>query len=227
MLKMRYNNIQQIWIGILFCLLISVACSCNNGGQTNYKPIKVKINVRDSTFDEYIRSAQKTLRDGLATQLKVQSIENDPDAFQIRIYKLSAFGNDEKMIILDSSSSSWSAKLVWFSVSRNFTADTLEIQIKKVLSKKPQSSWSKLIRELKSLDIFGLPDSDDIANPDYSISTDAGGMEIEYTYSGKYRVYSIGDPDGNQMVPEAKKIVQIANLIESEFGFKGFGYPEL
>jgi len=213
--------LKSVW----FCFFITLLSSCNSDEKEldiKNKLVKRKVLVRDSTLNEYVNAVGKTIKESLAFQL--QSIEKYQPGCHIRIYKYTPFGNDEKMIVIDSSNSRWTAKLVWYSVDRNFTGDTLEILINKAITKNPRSSWAQLMKKLRELDMMRLPGSDSIPRGSYSVSTDAGGVDIEFSCDGVTRSYNYAEPDGHQEIPDAKKIVQIFNLLEQEFSFRGLGY---
>jgi hypothetical protein len=223
---MRTHFFKQYNANIFLLIILAyLAISCNSQ-KNNSKignPPKRKIETKDNSLKEYRESFIKIIRTELQTQLSVAPIENGFMGLQIRIYKFSPSGNNQQMIVLQDSNSHWSAKLVDFSIHLSEMHDSVGVAIEKVTKREPHSSWQKLMDSLIGLDIFTLPDSDSLQN--YSVPADGEGIEIEYARGNDYRSYSYSSPDlYYDSIPEAKKMVQITNLIESEFDFKNFGF---
>jgi hypothetical protein len=205
----------------LVCMIISCK-SRNNISKVDNLP-KRKIIVKNSSLTEYIKSAKETIRNELEFQLGVKTLKNGFNGTQIRIYKFSAWGNNEQMIIISENNSNWSAILVKFSIYFNANEDSVGIVIETMVKKEPHSAWGKVIDSLNNLDIFSLPDSDSIRG--YDMPNDGGAVEVEYATGNKYRDYEYYAPNANYLtIAEAKKMIHIMNLMEHEFGFKDFGF---
>jgi hypothetical protein len=212
---------------VSFSLIVATLFSCNdheNVAANLGKPDKRKVVVRDSSFAEYIVAAEKAMREEVQSKVGIKPIEEGFEGLQIRIYNFSAFGNDDRMVVLTNSNSKWSARLVSFATTFNGMGDSVSVSIKSDVKRdQPHSSWDKLLDSLTRLDIYTLPDSDSLKN--YNVPTDGGAIDIEYIKAKDFRSYSYSAPrDNYKQIAEARKVVHILNLIENEFDFKGFGF---
>jgi hypothetical protein len=163
----------------------------------------------------------KTTRDKnntLNNALGLNTLENGFDGLQIRIWRGYIVKDTGQLFILTNKNSKWSAELIRF----NYFFFEKGASIGKIsVFKEPHSGWHSFTKNLFQLEVTDLPDYHSIRN--YDLPTDADGVDVEYANGNKYRWYSYGAPDMyRKSIPEAGKVMQILELIESEFDFPGF-----
>jgi hypothetical protein len=92
----------------------------------------------------------------------------------------------------------------------------VEVETKKYL--KPKSGWRDFTSKIFDLGITSLPDWSYI--DDYNPSTDGYMITVEVATSKYYRIYDYLNPRHKPEIKEARKIVEIMEIIEKELGVK-------
>jgi len=84
---------------------------------------------------------------------------------------------------------------------------------------KPKSNWETVFRKLNDLQIFTLPDFNNI--PDfYREQANSDGYEIEIGTKNMYREYSYYLLKDNKKFWQVRNIIEITDFLEKEFGFE-------
>jgi hypothetical protein len=154
----------------------------------------------------------------LMNALALKTLENGFDGLQIRIWRGYPNKDTGQLFILTNKNSTWSAELIRFNY---FFFEKGASIGKRSAFRDPASGWNSFTRKLFKLDITTLPDFHSL--PGYDLPTHSDGVEVEYANGNSYRMYTYAVPDMYMHdIPEAGKVVQILELIEREFDFKGF-----
>jgi hypothetical protein len=82
----------------------------------------------------------------------------------------------------------------------------------------PRSDWQAHWRQMEALGILTLPDAS--ALPNEELFLDGLAIVVEFSDGRVYRTYHYGNPD-HQQWPEARKIIQIVNLLYDQFVLTG------
>jgi hypothetical protein len=167
---------------------------------------------------EYLNKNTRDKNYSLNKALGLNTLENGFDGLQIRIWRGYTIKDTGQLFILTNKNSKWSAELIRFNY---FFFEKGASIGKSSVFKEPHSGWYSFTKNLFQLQVTDLPDYHSIRN--YDLPTDGDGLEVEYANGNKYRMYSYGVPDMYMKeIPEAGKVMQILELIESEFDFSGF-----
>jgi hypothetical protein len=79
----------------------------------------------------------------------------------------------------------------------------------------PKSGWDACWHRLQDAGVLSLPDAAAIGCS--TMINDGMSYVVEYNYEGTYRTYMYDNPDYSKCI-EAKRMIQIGNLISEEFG---------
>lgn len=209
--------LSSLLISYIICLLFS----CNSPAKTNdSKTIKVQtiekdinLNKRGDPPSYYLN---KQIIEG---KMGLMTLENGFDSIQIRIWYGYAFMDSAQMVILKKVNSQWSAELYSFIYNSNKSGDSVLSIDKSMEIRSPNCGWDSFTKQLFKFNITVLPDDSKIEN--YFEVMDGDGVVVEISTKYTYRIYSYKEPILYQAkIKEAHDMVQILNLIESEFNFK-------
>lgn len=220
----------RIWLLLLTVLVFLRSCKEEDDSATS-NPYAAKILAQLNPTDTFLYYSGKsnnkridsTIKQDKADRerwLNLQSIERGFDSVQIRIwYGCAILGND-RLIVLANANHSWRAEVSklqyqWDSLTQRFDTVT-----RSVVSKLPQSGWRKFINQLFDLKTLTLPNEQDIPNFAERSITDGCSVEIEIATKDCYRYYYYTNPDLYEYW-QAKNMISILKLINSEFGMKG------
>lgn len=151
-------------------------------------------------------------------KMGLKSIENGYDSLEIRFWYGVAFRDTLQLLILRDSESAWSARLCFLGLIYDSSGRSLVSVTQDGKAIKPRSGWPHLCNRLFGLHILNLPDSRSI--PEYRSANDGYGVTIEIATRSIYRIYNYSNFNGQPGIKEAKKIEQIMELLENEFGFR-------
>jgi len=215
---MRRKFLKIIFLSLYVCSLISCNSSVSDRIDKELPVNNTDTLVKQIPFRIQHSPDVKELKDAKVRTLGLPSLENGFPKFQLRIWE--DFENlTGRVIIIKNDYDNWSAELYTYKFLSNsaFRPDSLSGQ--KLHLEEPRSGWNNFLNRLLDLKILSLPDFQSISN--YDFGTDAGGVSIEIAKDKYYRFYEYPDPYFQQnKIPQAKKIVQILELIKKEFDLK-------
>jgi hypothetical protein len=135
------------------------------------------------------------------------------DDFEVRVWR--GFGlTGFEGFVLRRASGVWSASLL-----KNVAAKGASNQSLKML-RAPKSGWGASLQRLENAGLFTLPDA--IAIRCLASLNDGWGYVVEFNRDGVYRTYMYENPD-HAPCKEAKRMIQIGNIISEEFGLPQLG----
>ncbi|MBY0537630.1 MAG: hypothetical protein K2P88_17370 [Chitinophagaceae bacterium] len=149
----------------------------------------------------------------------LKSIQDGFDSLQIRIW-IGYSSSEAQLVMLSRQDGVYSARLYHLRFFINEVIHDYDSVKSLVTNIKPKSQWDSVIAKLISFDICSLPDSDEIEN--YPIIADGRGVIIETSTKKNYRFVRYLDPaiGVKYNIKEAEKVVNILNLLQSEFTIK-------
>jgi hypothetical protein len=161
-------------------------------------------------------SSMQKIRKQVLQLANLQDLQNGFNELQIRVW-LAYSGIVENVLIFAKINNRWEGSSNRLEFSYDSVTNQL-VSIKresKLIS--PKSGWQVFTDSLLSFGVADLPDMTDI--PGYGIERDGSWITIEYANCKVYRLYSYQTPWALQdKFTQAKKIVDISNLIERQFG---------
>jgi hypothetical protein len=178
--------------------------------------------IRDITSADTAAYMQK-VNQMADRSLGLQSLRNGFDKLEIRIWnEHSAWDYKGKLLVLRNKNDTWNAvlynyKYVFDSHLRNI--DTILGERRQLA--RPKSGWNGFLKQLFDLNILTLPDYRHI--PSYSLGMDEVGVHVQLGLKNMYRSYMYPTPNARaKEIPEAKNMVEIIKLIETELGVDEF-----
>lgn len=145
--------------------------------------------------------------------LEDQNLSNED--LEIRVWKFTAFGERNLVVILEKVKEKWSATQVEGIIAKKDIHKTKPpIKFSRKNLGKPKASWETLWQKLVDAEILTLPDGDEVGN---EVCDDCWACVIETKVEGNYRVYDYHAPETSKENREARQIVKIINLISDEF----------
>jgi hypothetical protein len=199
----------------LLFIVISYCCSCNEirkgKGATE---TQTKYDASSKSFDhssyQLVRQAER--------MSQIEAIDTTKDKVQIRVW-CGCTNNDTVLVVsIIEKDTGWEGSLdtLFSTWDKNF--DSIVRIDKSSVVKIPKTRWKPFVGKLKTLGIFGLPNSSDL--PNYSLGTDENAIRVETFDGSNHRFYSYSDPARRTNIPEAQQMEKILKLLEYEFGFK-------
>lgn len=217
------SKILSIWLLPFLLILLSCSDKTGSGSKKVWAGRQTKILEDSGSFREYLASRDRITRAQLDSALKIAPFESETGGLQIRISKFSTWDNNNMMLFIKQEDSIYSGQLVKFSIDYSQLEDSMSLIATSVVGAKPQSSWRDILDSLRDLGIFVLRDCSKLKG--YEVPSDCMKVVIEYNDHGNFRTYVYYCPQVNfKTIIEAKRIIQITNLLEREFGFSGFGF---
>lgn len=212
-------------LALLICTNgIFICYGCSNITRQNIdKKTMEDTLVKDIPLDKKgIPRAYYRNKPTVESLLGLNSLENGFDSLQIRIWYGYGTNDTAQLVVFKKINTIWSGDFYTFIYILNEKGDSILSIDKKIQHKIPQTGWDSFIRKIIVLNILTLPDFHSI--PGYMESTDGGTIIVEVGSQKKYRIYSYQLPSIHQNeFKEARDIVQILDLIDSEFQFKRLG----
>lgn len=196
-------------------LLVLMIVACSNSPMNK---IEKQLEVKNSdTLNRIIPHQPDEIRRLTASWIRtlgVSKLENGSPDFQIRIWEDTENRNGN-LYIFKNDSRNWQGELYRYRYySHNFTPDSLSG--KRTSLSSPTSGWDSFMNKLLDLDILKLPDHQSLLN--YGVDADANFVKVEIAKKNYYRLYEYPQPQYRQnQFPEAKKILQILELVKKEF----------
>lgn len=175
-------------------------------------PFKKEIPTFNGSFDLFYK-----LKKQKEDQLKLDSLESGFDSLQIRIWYDYALFQSKDLIIIKRTKGKWTAEYFEMIVNWDPGKKTETIISNKIKPIMPESGWDSFITKLLNLDVMTLINMEDI--PGLQDSWDDGvTYNVEVAEKRLYRFYSYHLPEKfEDKYWQAKKMVQILNLISNEF----------
>jgi len=165
-----------------------------------------RLKGQEDVFYEYINRN--------AFDLQLDSLQAGYDSLQFRIWLGHSMAKVKHVVIMKFKDQKWKGQLVSF--SEKTENNDLVKEVRKVY---PESTWDTLIDSLYKLGIATLPHETEIAGYD-GAGADGISYYFEKATSKKYRFYSYSNPEDNTKFWQAVNVLQIAKLLEKEFGFR-------
>jgi len=163
-------------------------------------------------------------KDTLEKRVGLLDLSKGYDSIFIRLYYSYSFSNTSQLveIFYDKKNQKWQS-LIHYLLFEYSVNDTSLSNIKdSVVQSFPKSGWQAMMKRLNALDIINLKDSRNFKN--YVLPMDGAGVTVQVATQNKYRMYSYVMPVlSKDIIPDAKKMVDILDLIEKELGFKQLG----
>jgi hypothetical protein len=154
--------------------------------------------------------------------LGLSPLTNGYDQLEIRVWNERDTDYKGKLFVLQNKDDKWSASLYRY---RYYFGDGFG-QLDSIVGerknlKAPKSGWDTFAQKLFALDVLTLPDYERI--PSYTLNTDEVGVGAEIGLKNVYRSYTYPTPETRvKEFSEAKKMVDILNLIAKEFKLSDF-----
>lgn len=156
-------------------------------------------------------------KQSLEKRLGLSSLKSGFDRFQIRIWKVTGPFTGDLYVFKNEPDSEWRGAFYEYKYIPDHTQKMDSVVIKKSILPKPKSGWNSFINKLYNLHALILPHWESVPGYD-QVGNNEGGIAIEISSKTKYRIYAYLTPYERQDVfPEAKKIVEIMNLVQNEF----------
>ncbi len=158
---------------------------------------------------------------------------NGFDSIQIRIWWGCALEGSERFIILRLASGKWQGESIdrEYHYSDRFIykvgkcwVDCVDSVSRKVNNITPKSGWQNFITKLFELNVLSLPQFERIQTPDDRRLEfmDGCGVTVQIATIKIDRIYTYQNPDYfSEKYREAKNIIDIATLLNFEFGVEG------
>lgn len=198
---------------LLFLIIIICSSSCQRKSRKTIveKDIPIWYENKPDLFYQLISQKSK--------QLKLDKLEKGFDSLQIRIWYDSALSNRDKLVIFKLKDFKW--KGFYYSLNVEWNAYKLTNKVKKShkIEIHPKSGWKIFISKILENKIESLPNMKDI-NGLVDRWSDGKTYSIEIATKSKYRFYNYHLPEKFLEFEEAKNMVEILKVIESEFGIK-------
>lgn len=155
----------------------------------------------------------------MASELRLDSIENGFDSLQIRIWLGHSMAIRKNIVILKKINGKWSAQLVTYSEGQKGKTLQLFIEKKTIKSVHPLSGWDVIIKKINALEILTLPNDGDLK--DYNgCGMDGIAYYFETSTKRQYRFFYYCNPEDNVgRFREAKNVLEFASVLENEFDF--------
>ena len=148
-----------------------------------------------------------------ACGLKLDSLFNGYKSIQIRIWLGHSMASKKQVIILSNRSGQWKGRVVCYA------GNCYCIKSDKYIN--PSHGWGSLLEKIQQLQITTLPNGDDIAGFLGCCGADGIDYIFEIATEKKYRFYDYSNPEEyTDKFWQAKNVVEFANMLENEFGFK-------
>jgi hypothetical protein len=212
----------RIYYYLYFFGLLTASCNTatTNTDNKNNNPAKHSQKFEDlNSYNDKISYLRYKI-----TKLRLDTIQNGYDSFQVRIWILGGLFGNVDLYILKNARTKWTAqnyKLVRDSNIVNgkdqnkYTNGSEPFQIVKHRILKPIIPWRKLIDSLSKLQLMTLPDMNEISGMKIN-STDAGSIVVEVATRQFYRNYHYSDAiDFAERYTETKNINEIVSLIQT------------
>jgi len=156
----------------------------------------------------------------LADELKLESLEKGYNSLQIRIWLGYGTLIKQQLIIIKQEENNWSGNIIVMTMKEDSKNDQQLIAKKTIKKVTPRSGWENLIKKLTELNIFTLPNCDDIKG----MNTAGGDLNVykfEIATPKLYRFYYYIQPDlyVDEFI-EARKVEEILKVLEIELNFK-------
>lgn len=137
------------------------------------------------------------------------------DSIAIRLF-YNYSGPEADIIEIRKHCEGWIAELI--KIKRRTEKEKVIIDIVERKPLFPESEWKDFTKKILNLGITTLPDCFEI--PNYNHASDGSSITIEISTAKYYRVYYYLNPITKPHIEEAKKIEEIMDVIEQEFGIK-------
>lgn len=152
----------------------------------------------------------------ISDQMNLSDISNGYDSLQIRVWFPTEKDGSHLLLILKRTANKWNMKA--YKYLADYTNQNPEIISYKKISAQPKNSWDLIINAVDKIKILEVKDFREIENYDYN-STHPAHYTFEVATCSSYRYFEIPDPEKNRSVPEAKKVLEFVNLLQSEIEF--------
>jgi hypothetical protein len=151
--------------------------------------------------------------------LKFENLEKGFNGINFRFWYSPSGSSSVDLVTMSKVNEKFSAQLYRLNYVYNLKGDSIISINKQVYPKNPISGWENFLNKLYALQVLSLPDFQKI--PNYTLNTDEGGITVEISMPGKYRIYHYPTPLYRmETIPEAKKMEQIFVTLEQELKFK-------
>ena len=206
------NKIMRHFSIILIIFILLNSCS----RQASTEPTaleKERALWTKNESDIFYQSTQQQVN-----RLKIDTLQNGYNSLQIRIWYDYSIYPLRQLFIIKRTDNNWTAIFYSMTVKEDTIYSSEKWEIDKVKNLDPKNGWDNFIKKLSALQIVTLPNMHSI--PELNNSWDDGvEYSVEIAIKNKYRFYSYHFPDKFQdKYWQAKNMVDILKLIESEFG---------
>ena len=195
---------------IIFCLIFLWSC---NGRETSTENTFIKdIPVRDDSLPDLFYELTRQKID----QLKLDDLEKGFDSLQIRIWYNYSLLDYRELVIIKRKDGKWTGNHYIMKVKWNpsdLTVKTNGVENREIT---PKSGWESFIPDLIDKNIITLPNMEDIEGLEDNW-TDGVTYNIEIGTKKFYRFYGYHLPDKFKEYWQAKKMMEILDLIDREF----------
>jgi hypothetical protein len=137
------------------------------------------------------------------------------DSIAIRLF-YNYFGPEIDIVEIRKHCEGWIAQFI--KIKRHSEKERVMVDVVENKFISPESGWTNFTSKIFALGITSLPDYSEI--PDYNPENDGHSLTVEIATAKYYRIYTYLNPKTKPNIPEAKKIEEIMELIEQEFGIK-------
>lgn len=198
-------------IRLVIILTLMMSCSFLSLPQSKRvtpasKRQELRLNIPKATWEPiFFRSIDERARQGRLETLRVRALPGDD--FEVRVWH--GFGLTLlEGFVLKRSGAQWSAIHL-----RGIPRNKRPQEFQKTLQP-PKSGWDKSWQRLQDAGILSLPDA--FAIDCSPMDVDGMSYVVEYNRDGIYRTYMYDNPD-NAKCDEAKRMIEIGNMIAEEF----------
>jgi hypothetical protein len=195
-----------IAIVLLIASCSSLPQSQGNKSMPTPTPKEFELNVPKDTWEPiFFKAIDERAKLGKLKSLRSGALPDDD--LEVRVWH--GFGLTAlEGFILRRAGGQWSA-IHLDGVTRNVASDESQKNLPG-----PKSGWDACWQRLQDAGILSLPDASAIGCS--AMINDGMSYVVEYNYNGTYRTYLYDNPDYAKC-NEAKRMIQIGNLISEEF----------
>lgn len=188
--------------------------ACNDQPGNASKPLIANERPQNfqSDFDSGVLKSLNLIRDSL----KIDAIDSGYDSLQLRIWVTNNFLRHQSVFILKCSNGGWYCSLINYKPVYFRSTDSL-VEFKKDVKPISQATMNtNFVDTILSIDYFGFRDYKLI--PGYVLPQDPLLITVEIASKWRYKLIQLPSPSVNPNVTEAKKMNEILEKINSEFG---------